>query len=201
MPLVWPLVRTSIMCYDEMSLKYQSKTYPSKDIAAVQQTFAVKANWSSCNFNIIQELSKLKVESVGFVPALLKCTSKIVDRWVSYPGCQMAIFWVGKASWDAKKCENKKIQAKDCRYKTLTRLVSPFQSPSLSVSVFLSLLHNLSRYICCDRLKPVSWCWEDCVKSCKTNSNWYSPQMHSHSTNMPVLKMWGEESSKMCAEM
>ena len=54
-----------------------------------EKTFVVKANWSSRHMNIIQRLLKLKVESVGFVPAVPERTTKTADCWVSFPGRQI----------------------------------------------------------------------------------------------------------------
>ncbi len=45
----------------------------------------------------------LKVESLGFVGAVPKCTKKWADCCVSFPECQIATFWVGKASWAQPK--------------------------------------------------------------------------------------------------
>ena len=65
------------------------KCFPVKDIST--NPFCPKLNWTSRHTNIIQRLFNLKVASVGFIWAAPKCTQKIVDCWVSLPGCQILI--------------------------------------------------------------------------------------------------------------
>ncbi len=56
---------------------------------------------------------KLWVESVGFVRAVPERTRKWAYCWVSFPECQIATFWVVKASWvqpKRQKHSNQSIQ-------------------------------------------------------------------------------------------
>ena len=70
-----------------MYSEYQSQKYPSEGYYY----------WSSRHINIIQRPLNLKIESVGFVPAVPEHTPIYVNYswWVSFPGCEIATFWVG----------------------------------------------------------------------------------------------------------
>ena len=85
--------------------------------------FLCKAYWSSRHSNAIKRLLKIKVESVGFVPAVPERTTKIVCCRISFSGRQIDIFCVFKASRAATKWENKKIQAQKSVLWTWDRVV------------------------------------------------------------------------------
>lgn len=138
-----------------------------KKVPALKWTLSMKVKMTlwrtflslteSCIILIQFRLLILKVKSEWFVQAVCKSTGKIVDCWLSFPGCYISAFWVGKASRAQRKNSG--------RLSTLTRLFSLFGSPSLSTSVVLCLpwcfvsLHLLC-VICTDQFKSVLRCWE-----------------------------------------
>ena len=145
---------------------------PNKNLSSSRGANTASTHSSSLlqYINIIQRLLKLKVESVGFFPAVPKRTTKTADCWVSLPGRQINTCWVVKASQAATKWENKEIQAEGSRVSADTTLTRLYSHSSLSLCLFLSShVFGSSHYICCVRcalmrLKSVLRCWKDDVQ-------------------------------------
>ncbi len=57
-----------------MYVKYKSKKFPSE--GHFYRPFLCKANWTLCHIYKMRRLFNFKVESVGFVRAVSKCTSQ-----------------------------------------------------------------------------------------------------------------------------
>ena len=128
-----------------------------------------------CHIDLIQRL-KLRVESEGFCELFLN--AKIVDCWVSFPGRQKDTFWFVKHQ---KSEEKGKSRQGLCRYDTLIRLVSLFQYPSLSDSIFLRLLPCFFLFLYFFFhwwVKMGLVIWEGGLQWRKMKIIHYSPQMH-----------------------
>ena len=108
-------------------------------------------------------------------------------------------FWL--ATWATTAWENKNIQAEGCRISADTiHIFSPFQSPSLSVSVLLPLSRQyaLTTGISLVLLISVLWCWEGGMQWRNIKMICNSPQMHSNWSNKTVLKMSGGGGTDIC---